>query len=198
MKIGIGLYGGAQLGFGGGFGVHQGFVFHSAEAALVGLQPVFDPEYVVAGEAGMLGRLRGIVAQHAVAARQQIDHEGDLHLPEEVQLGHGELTLGSAGIAGDEDQVARARAGWRPGKIFGQVRRLSVLIDAEKSAVEIVARIFEVVVVAAEEGHLRLGGKDQADVGEFLVPVKVVDSAAVKRDHIAAQAGFGGALLFNG
>ena len=50
---------------------------------------------------------------------------------------------------------------------------LSVFVDAEEADVEIVARILEVVRVAAVERDLLLGSEDQADVGVLLVAIKM-------------------------
>ena len=67
--------------------------------------------------------------------------------------------------------------------------RLAVLVDAEEADVEIVARVLEVVRVAAEEGDVLLRGEDQPHVGVFLVAIEMVQAALVQRDHVAAQAG---------
>ena len=66
--------------------------------------------------------------------------------------------------------------------------RLVVLVDAEEADVEVVARVLEVVRVAAEEGDLLLGGEDEADVGVLLERVQVVLAAGVERDDVGADA----------
>ena len=62
--------------------------------------------------------------------------------------------------------------------------RLVVLVDAEEADVEVVARVLEVIRVAAEEGGLLLRGEDDADVGVLLERVEVVLPAGVERDHV--------------
>ena len=78
-----------------------------------------------------------------------------------------------------------------------EVDGLVVLVDAEEADVEIVARVGEVVGIAAEEGDVKFGREHQPHVGVLLVLVEVIDFARVERDHVAAQAGGGGAILFD-
>ncbi len=111
LEFGIGIDGGAQLLLGGGFLRHQFLVVQSVTAALVSLERVLDAEDIVGGDARIFRRLRGVLMQHLVAAGQQVDHVGSLHILEEVQLGHGELALGAAGISGDKDQIAGLGSG---------------------------------------------------------------------------------------
>ena len=66
------------------------------------------------------------------------------------------------------------RAVLAPLQVVLDLGRLVVLVDAEEADVEVVARILEVVRVAAEEGDLLLRGEDQADVGVLLEAVEVV------------------------
>ena len=101
-------------------------------------------------------------------------------------------------MAGDEDQFARRRALGAPLQVVIGVQRLAVLIDAEEGHVQVVARIGEVIRIAAEEGRLLLGRKDQAHVGVSLVLVEPVLAALVERDHVGAQAGLVLALFFDG
>ena len=67
--------------------------------------------------------------------------------------------------------------------------RNAVLVGAEEREVEVVARIGEVVGIAAEERHLLLGREDEADVGVLLVAIEPVLRALVERDDVGAQAG---------
>ena len=54
------------------------------------------------------------------------------------------------------------------------LRRLVVFVGPEEADVEVVAGIFEVVGVAAEERDVEFGSEDQPDVGVFFVAVQVV------------------------
>ncbi len=67
--------------------------------------------------------------------------------------------------------------------------RLAFLVGAEEGHVQVVARVGEVVGVAAVERGLLLGGEDQLDVGILLVAVEPVFAALVEGDHVGAQAG---------
>ena len=133
--------------------------------------------------------------QHLVAAGQQVDDESGLEVLEKIQLGHGELALGAAGISGDKDEIAGLGSGGRPLEVVVEVHGLAVLIDAEVGDVEVVARILEVIAVAAEERHLRLRSKDDAHVGVLFVLVQVVHSAGIEGYDVAAEATLFGAVL---
>ena len=101
-------------------------------------------------------------------------------------------------MAGDEDQLVRPGAFGAPLQEVIGLERFAVLVDAEESHIQVVARIGEVIRVAAVEGGLLLRRKDQAHVGVSLVLVEPVLTAVVKRDHIGAQTGLVFALLGDG
>ncbi len=67
--------------------------------------------------------------------------------------------------------------------------RLAVLVGTEEADVEIEARKFEVVGVAAEGRDRLFRGHHQPHVGVLLVAIKVVRAALVQSHHVAAQAG---------
>ena len=90
-------------------------------------------------------------------------------------------------MAGDESEIALARAVRRPFEVVLGARRLVVLVGAQEGDVEVVAGEVEVVGVAAEEGDGELGSEHQPHVLEALVAIEVVDAAVVERDHVAAQ-----------
>ena len=89
-------------------------------------------------------------------------------------------------MAGDEDQFVVAGPVLAPFQVVLDLGRLVVLVDAEEADVEVVARILEVVGIAAEEGDLLLRGEDQADVGVLLVAIEVILAALVEGDDVAA------------
>ena len=74
--------------------------------------------------------------------------------------------------------------------------RLIVFVGAEERDVEIVARIFKVVRIAAEEANAFFRGKDEANVVEFLIAVKMIKTALIKRYDFAGQSGFRLAVFF--
>ena len=95
--------------------------------------------------------------------------------------------VGLARVPGDEDEVAVLRTGGAPLQVMSGPRGLAVLVGAEEADVEVVARVLEVVGVAAEEGDGELGGEDEPDVGVFLEGVEVVAAAVVERDDVAPK-----------
>jgi hypothetical protein len=119
-------------------------------------------------------------------------------LAEEFELRHGVEAARGAGVAGDKDQVAVLEAAGGPLEIILQVDGLIVFVDAEEADVQIVARVLEVVGIAAEEGGGEFGREDEADVGVFFVFVEMKHSAGVERDHIAAEFRGCNAILLDG
>ena len=91
-------------------------------------------------------------------------------------------------MAGDEDEIAVLRAALAPLQVVRRMHRLAVLVRAEEADVEVVARILEVVGIAAEEGDADFRREDEPDVGVFLVAIEVVLAALEERDHVAAEA----------
>ena len=69
------------------------------------------------------------------------------------------------------------------------LRRLAILVNAEKTHIEVEARKLEVVRIAAEERDLLLRREDQADVGVAFETVEMIRAALPERDHIRAQTG---------
>ncbi len=77
------------------------------------------------------------------------------------------------------------------------MHRPVVLVDAEEREVEIVARVAEVVGIAAVERGLLLGRHDQAHVGVALVAIERVLAAAVELDHLRLEPGLLRGLLLD-
>jgi len=100
-------------------------------------------------------------------------------------------------MTGDEDQLVILGAGSVPFQIIRTAEGFVVLIDAKEGHIEVVAGIGEIVIIAAPESDLALGGHDQADVGVAFVLIEPVFTAVVQGDHIAAEAGLVAVLLFN-
>ena len=67
--------------------------------------------------------------------------------------------------------------------------RLPVFVSAENADIEIEARVFEIVRIAAIKRDLLLRREDQAHVIVAFEAIKMVDAALIKRDDIGAQAG---------
>ena len=198
LQLGIGVDGLAQLLFGLGLLRHQRPVVQSALAALVGLQGIFNAEDIIGANACVFRRLRGKIMQRLIHARQAVNHIAGLEVLQEVQLSHGEQALGASGMTADEDQFARFCPLGRPLQVVLQLHRLVVFINAEVRNVEVVAGILEVVAITAEEGHLRLRGKNHAHVGVLLVLVQVVHAAGVEGYDVTAQAALLATFLLDG
>ncbi len=122
----------------------------------------------------------------------------EIHIAQEIDLVHGDETIRASGMAGDEDQVVVFDACGRPTQIVVEMNGLIVFVDAEESYVEIVARVSEVIRIASKERHGEFGREDEAHIGVLFVLVEVINFARVEGDHVAAQAGRGGAFLFDG
>ena len=75
--------------------------------------------------------------------------------------------------------------------------RLAVFVGAEDTDIEIEARIFEIIRIAAVKSDLLFGSKDKPYVVVTLGTIKVIGAALVKRDHIGTQSCFFFALLFD-
>ena len=90
-------------------------------------------------------------------------------------------------MTGDEGQLAFPRARRRPLEVVLRARRSIVLVGADETDVEVVAREVEIVGVAAEERDGELWREHHAHVLEALVLVQVVDAAVVQRHHVAAH-----------
>ncbi len=164
FSIGRLLLGGlAELLLLGLFAAQDGGVLQAGEHAQAGLAAVLDAEQVVLRPAGVLpacGRCRWTaITSQRNSLRSRV--RKDL-VAEELEVGHRVEPVGPAGMAGDEDQLAVARALGTPLQVVLDLGRLAVLVDAEEADVEVVAGILEVVRVAAEEGDVLSPGRRPA------------------------------------
>jgi len=94
------------------------------------------------------------------------------------------LPVGFAGAAAYENKFAVVRPiGIEFEKVL-DLGRLAIFVYPKKADIEIVAGIFEVIGVAAKEGHLLLRREDQPHVVITFVPVKMVCTALIKCDDV--------------
>ena len=70
------------------------------------------------------------------------------------------------------------------------VRGFAVFVRTQEGDIEAIARILEVVRIAAEERCGVFRREDDADVGVALVAIEVIERAAVEGDDVAVIAGF--------
>ena len=96
-----------------------------------------------------------------------------------------------------EDQFIVAGAVATPGQVVLDLGRLVVLVDAEEGDVQVVARVLEVVRIAAEERDRLLGREYQTDIRVLLVAVKVILRSLVERDDLTLELGLVGRLLLD-
>jgi hypothetical protein len=106
-------------------------------------------------------------------------------------------TIRRARMTRDKNQFALGRSFGGPAQVIWRGGWFAVFVNAEEANIEAIARILEVVHIAAEIGDRLLRSKYEADVRVLLVSIKVIEPALVKRYDVAAQAGFLLRLTFN-
>src|SRR5438132_8662139 len=75
--------------------------------------------------------------------------------------------------------------------------RLAVLVNPKECDIQVVARELEIIRIASKKRHLKFRRKNQPHVGVLFKTIKVIESAGVERDYIAADAGSGGTIFFD-
>ena len=197
LELWIALHFPPQCRFGVRLLFHDGRVLQAGDAADIGFASVLHAEQIVVRAAVVLQTaLRVRVEQH-LAAPQQIEIERVRRVAVELQIGHRVEAAGAAGMPGNEHQLPVLRAGSAPLQVIRGLDRLAVLVRAEEADVQVIARILEVVGIAAEEGDGQLRREDQPHVRVFLVPVEVVLASLEQSHDIAAQSGLLQRLLLD-
>ena len=98
-------------------------------------------------------------------------------------------------MTGDEDQLAGCGALRAPLEKIVGVEWLSVVVHAKQRHIEVIARIGEVIRIAAIKSGLLLRRKYQPDIRVRLVLIEPVFAAVVKRHHVGAKPGLVFALF---
>ena len=196
--LGVSVHLGSEVSFLGPFLVENGWVGQRLGATFVNLQAVLHKKDSASHEARLLRPLRGKSLRGFNAALDVLRDGRAPHIALDEQLGHGVVSLRGARIAGDKDQLTGRRAFGATLEIVVGVQWLAVVVDAEDGHIEVVARIGEVIRIAAEEGRLLFGRKDDAHIGVLLVLIEPVFAAVVERNHVGAPAGLLGAFVFDG
>src|SRR5205809_2673768 len=137
----------------------------------------------------MLGAAFGVPRQRVATRSPHLFLKRIANIALILNLRQSQQPCGRTGIAWKDDQLAVRRSGSGPLEIMWRLRRPAVLIGAEESHVEVVTRIGEVVVVAAEERDLLFDRKDQSNVSVLPETIQPVLPAVVQRDDLALQAG---------
>src|SRR5438309_4489442 len=77
------------------------------------------------------------------------------------------------------------------------MNRLAIFIHAKECDIQVVTRELEIIRIAAKKGHLKFRRKNQPHIGALFETIKVIESAGVERDYVAAGAGSGGTIFFD-
>ena len=168
---------------------HQIRFAQAREKAGEGLEAVLLRREVVHRHARLVRAARPILLQRFDQPPELLEHEGIGHVAAELELGLRGQPSRRSRMARDELQFALARTGLAPRQIIGHSGRLAVLIRPEKSHVQAVARIHEIIRIAAEGRRRRFRREHEADVGVLAVPVEMIEAAGVQHHHVAALAG---------
>ena len=193
----IGRDGRAQLGLLIQLRLHQSRVAQAHHEARIGFVAVLHGEQVLFAHAAVLGALGPVSLESRDQGAQPLVKQRIGDVARELQLGVGRQAPSRAGIARNKSQFLVLDSCVAPAQPVFHLDRLAVLVGAEEGKIEIVARVGEIVRVAAELRDIELRREHQAHVGVLLVLVKVVHAARVERHHVAAVAGLGGACLLD-
>jgi hypothetical protein len=90
-------------------------------------------------------------------------------------------------MPGDEHELAVCRAARIPLQVVANRHRLAVFIDPENGKVQVVARIREVVRIAAVKRNLLFGREDEPDIRVPLVAIEPILAALIERDDLAVK-----------
>ena len=155
--------------------------------AAVELLRVLEPENHRPQLLLALRALRGELAQDRDAVVDELPHARVARVALILELGLGQQTLGAAGIAREEHEVALRRpVAPRQMEVRG-VGRLAVDVSATEREVDGVARVDEVVGVAAEVRRLQVRRHHEPHVVEDAILVELPDAALEQLDELRNQ-----------
>src|ERR1700704_4950540 len=122
------------------------------ETALQHFQTVLDTEQRSLGNAGLLEAFARELRENASPFGAVNKGARKRDVTPRFKLRHGIKSIRRSGMAGSEGQVAGLRVG--PGvtkKILAGVERAAVTVDPQIGEIEIVAREFEIIGIAAKK-----------------------------------------------
>ncbi len=128
---------------------------------------------------------------------QLVQHERHAVVTQILQRIQREHPLRATRVAGDEHQFVIGRAVRGHLQEVFDVRRLPVLVHAKQGHIQTVARVLEIVRIAAEERDASFRGPHEPHVRVLLVAVQVILGTTVERDDVTPQAGLIERLLFD-
>ena len=127
------------------------------------------------------------------ARLQAREGQGQRSVPVKGELRGCREARGGGGVSGDEYQPGILDALGAPLEVVRRGGGLAVLVGAQERDVEVVARVGEVIGLAAEKSDAGLGSEHQPQIGVLLVAVEIEALARVELDDGASAAGFAGA-----
>ena len=186
-----------ESGLGGDFGAEEFRIMQCGDGTVPGFAGILDTEEFIFGAAGVLGVAVAPVREEDFAALQERELVGKLVIADVFKFRYREEAAGGSGVARNEGEFAVLGTFRGPLEGVRGLNGLAVFVDAEKAHIEVVAGIFEIIGIAAEERDALLRGEDEADVGVFLEAVEVIGAALVESDDVAAEPGLGERFFFD-
>ena len=165
---------------------------------VVGLPAVLHSEQIFPRLAGVFLGSRAISGQKHFHAVETLQRKWNANISLVFEFRHGHLAAGSPGMSRDEDQFPICGTVGTPFQIVLDLSRLPILVNPEETNIQIVARVLEIVRIAAIERDLLFGSENQPHISVFLEPVKLVGSSLVEGNDIAAQPRFIERFLLDG
>ena len=178
------------------FRAHQRRIEQTTEPAIERFAGIFDPEQLVLRPTRILLAARAPGFEQYFRPLERVQAEGQTLIAQILQLRHREQAAGATGMTGDKHEFAVLRPRGGELQVGLNLRWLAVLVSAEETDIEIVARKLEVVWVAAVKGDLRFWGEDEAHVRVFLEAIEMIRPALPERHDVRAQAGLVEGCLF--
>ena len=188
LQLGVGIDFGAQLSFRSRMILDDRRFNERMEMTLQHFQAVLDTEQRSLGNAGLLGACARKLRENASPFGAFDKGARKRYVTLEFELRHGIKSIGRSGMTGSEGQVAGLRVGLGvTKKILTGVERAAVTVDPQIGEIEIVAREFEIIGIAAKKGNRPFRRKDQPHILVTAIPVEVINTTAIERDDVAAE-----------
>ena len=168
---------------------HQRRIEQTTEPAVERLAGILHAEELVLRATRVLFAARTPGFEQHFRALQRVQPEGQPLIAQILQLRDREQAARATGMPGHEHQLAVLRTGGGELQVVLNLRRLAVLVGAEETDIEVVARELEVVRVAAVERDLRFRREGEAHVRVFLETIEMIRTALPERDDVRAQTG---------
>src|SRR5690606_32892025 len=185
-ELGVGLDTAAELLLPAKFLPEEHGILEPCVLTAIRLQTVLHAEELVADAPLRLRTERCEPLQEITLSLEELDQEGVAVAPLVHELRESDLAARRARVAGDEDEFALVGAVRVEGEIFGRGGRPRAigLVRPDEGDVEHVARVCEVVEVAAEAAGLQLRREDELDRAVPAIPIQLELTAVEERDGL--------------